>query len=286
MPILRVFPRKTKATPEDDYVAIGLPGLFPPEDISEIHISVAFTWDLLEAERLAEAWSRYGNVKIGGPAFNRPGGEFVPGMYLKTGYVITSRGCPNHCWFCAVPKREANGLHELEIKDGYNVLDDNLLACSEQHIRAVFNMLKRQKHKAKFTGGLEAKLLKAWHCELLREIKPERIYFAYDTPDDYEPLVSASNLLAEHNLLNVRKVSVYCLCGWPSDTFEAAEARFWQVLKLGMCPYAMLWRDTKGTTAQEWRKFQCSWVAPQIIYTKLKEANYAESKTTQPPRTN
>ena len=74
MPILRVFPRKTNATPLDDYVAIGPPGLFIPEAISEIHISVAFTWDLQGAEILAEQWSKYGNVKIGGPAFNLPGG--------------------------------------------------------------------------------------------------------------------------------------------------------------------------------------------------------------------
>ena len=271
MPILRVFPRRTKATPEDEYVAIGEPGLFPPEDITEIHVSVAFTWDLFEAERLADSWRRYGTVKIGGPAFNQPGGEFTPGMYLKKGYVITSRGCPNHCWFCQVPKREYNGLHELKIKDGYNVLDDNLLACSEAHIRAVFEMLKRQKERARFTGGLEAKLLKNWHCELLAGLRLDSMYFAYDTPDDYDPLVEASKLLKECGLLNVRKVGVYCLCGWPQDTMNAAELRFWQVLRLGMRPYAMLWRNQKGDMNQEWRKFQREWLSPYIIHAKLKE---------------
>ena len=61
---------------EDDYVAIGSPGLFIPENISEIHISVTFTWDLQEAESLAEAWSRYGNVKIGGSATGMRGEAF------------------------------------------------------------------------------------------------------------------------------------------------------------------------------------------------------------------
>lgn len=177
MPILRVFPHKTNATPIDDYTTTDYPGLFIPEDITEVHVSVAFTWDMPQAERLANAWSKYAPVKMGGPAFNQPGGEFTPGMYLKDGYVITSRGCPNHCWFCAVPKRENKGLHEFEIKDGWNVLDDNILVCSEKHIREVFAMLKRQKRKARFTGGLEAKLLKGWHCELLAGIKPEHMFF-------------------------------------------------------------------------------------------------------------
>ena len=125
--------RKTNATPEDDYVAIGSPGLFVPDDISEIHISVTFTtftWDLQESERLAEAWSRYGNVKIGGPATGMRGETFTPGMYLKHGYTITSRDCHNNCWFCSVPKREGT-LRELPITDGWNLLNDNILACSE-----------------------------------------------------------------------------------------------------------------------------------------------------------
>ena len=77
----------------------------------------------------------------------------MPGLYLKHGYTITSRGCHNNCWFCSVPKREG-ALRELPINDGWNILDDNLLACSENHIRAVFEMLKRQKHKPEFTGGI------------------------------------------------------------------------------------------------------------------------------------
>jgi len=88
-------------------------------------------------------------------------------------------------------------LHELPITEGYNVLDDNLLACSEGHIRAVFDMLKRQPERAMLTGGLEAAQLcrKPWVVDLLREARVERMYFAYDTPDDYEPLVQAGKLL-------------------------------------------------------------------------------------------
>ena len=54
MQILRVFHRKTNAIPQDYYVYIGSPGLFIPDDISEIHISVTFTWDLQYAEILAD----------------------------------------------------------------------------------------------------------------------------------------------------------------------------------------------------------------------------------------
>jgi len=86
MKIARVFPRKTKATPLDEYTFFEGPGLFLPP-IDEIHVSVAFTYDLEKAYRLAEQWQHIAPVKIGGPALNEPGGEFVPGRYLKKGYV-------------------------------------------------------------------------------------------------------------------------------------------------------------------------------------------------------
>jgi hypothetical protein len=42
-------------------------------------------------------------------------------------------------------KREGNIVKELPITEGYNILDDNLLRCSEKHVKKVFEMLKKQK---------------------------------------------------------------------------------------------------------------------------------------------
>ena len=94
MKVLRVFPRKTNATPDDKNVIINrMPTLFDEAD--QIHVSVAFTWDIPRAEELAYMWQSVAPTSIGGPAFNERGEEFEPGMYLKQGYTITSRGCPN-----------------------------------------------------------------------------------------------------------------------------------------------------------------------------------------------
>ncbi len=143
MKIIRVFPRRTKATPIDCLAYYGPPDLFAEAD--EVHISFTFTWDLAGAEWLVREWERIAPVRIGGPAVGEAGGDFEPGRYLKPGYVITSRGCPNRCWFCSVWKREGD-VRELPVRDGWNVLDDNLLACSGTHINRVFAMLRRRKH--------------------------------------------------------------------------------------------------------------------------------------------
>jgi hypothetical protein len=269
--IARVFPRRTNATPTDALAFVKVPPPIDLPDIDEVHVSVAFTYDLPTAEQLAEQWRSVGvSVKLGGPAFDEPGGEFVPGRYLKQGYVITSRGCNNRCWFCSVPNREGYAVKELIVTAGFNVLDDNLLACSEQHIRKLFAMLKKQKERPIFTGGLEAKLLKPWHIELLREVRVRRMYFAYDTGDDLEPLIAAGKLLLEYGITRKsRKASCYVLIGYEGDTFEQAETRLRQAWTAGFLPYAMLYRDGGGETDAEWRRFQRQWVRPMIIVSNM-----------------
>lgn len=241
----------------------------PP--IDEVHVSVAFTYDMAKAEQLAEAWQKTGlPVKLGGPAFQSPGGDFLPGRYLKPGYVITSRGCNNKCWFCSVPKREGS-LRELPITSGWNILDDNLLACSENHIRSVFAMLKNQPERPIFTGGLEARLLKSWHVELLQEVNTQRFYCAYDRPEEYEVLAEAGKLLKAGGFTREsRKPNCYVLIGYPGDSMSQAEKRLRDTWAAGFAPYAMLYKNQSGETDPAWRKFQRLWVRPQILFTTLK----------------
>jgi hypothetical protein len=269
--IARVFPRRTVATPIDSLTFFKEPPRIGLPEIKEVHVSVAFTYDMAKAEWLAHQWGAVGvPVKMGGPAFNEKGGDFVSGMYLKKGYTITSRGCPNRCWFCSVPKREGYQIRELPIVDGFNVLDDNLLACSDDHIKAVFKMLDRQPEYPIFTGGLEAKVLKGWHCEKLKRSDTKRLYFAYDTPDDFEPLVEAGKMLRFSGFTTAsHSMCAYVLVGYRGDTFEKAEQRLTQTIKAGFMPYAMLFKNEKGETDRTWGSFQREWCRPRIVAKKF-----------------
>lgn len=262
---IRIFPRRTKATPDDPLAIVGrAPDLFDEADA--VHISVAFSWDLPLAEQLTEQWRHVAPVTIGGPATGTRGEEFIAGQYLKHGYTITSRGCPNKCWFCSVWRREGT-VRELPIVDGWNVQDDNLLACSDQHIRAVFAMLARQQERPQFTGGLEAARLKPWHAEALRALKPKALFFAYDTSDDLEPLRAAGRLLLATGFTQTsHALRCYVLCGYPRDTQQRAAARMAEAIDAGFTPMAMLYRDQRGQTSRDWRRFQRAWARPALIY--------------------
>lgn len=257
-------------TPTDDLVYIDRPPDMLVPDIDLVHVSVAFTYDIPKAERLATAWRAVGvPVAIGGPAYGKPSGRFIPNLHLREGAVISSRGCPNHCWFCSVWRREPKHI-QLKINDGYNIMDDNLLACSDDHLNSVFDMLGRQKERPKFTGGLEAAILKEWHVERIAKLKPKVMYFAYDTPNDLEPLIGAGKMLKRAGYsISDRVCACYVLIGYEGDTFENAENRIRQTIEAGFFPYAMLYKDEQGHEDKEWRRFQREWCNPIIVGSKI-----------------
>ena len=274
--LIRVFPRKTKASPDDELAYFGPPDFFAEAD--EVHVSVAFTYDKPAAERLAEQWTAVAPVKIGGVAYGDAGAEFVPGRYIRPGYVFTSRGCPRRCWFCSVWKRDPIP-RLLPIIDGWNILDDNLLACPREHVEAVFEMLRRQKRRVEFTGGLEALSLQDYQVDLLASLKPRpNMFWAYDPGDEFETLRSAASRLLEAGFTAAsHRMRVYVLIGHPKDTFDAAEKRLRQMLSIGMTPMAMLWKpetasQEKHAPSDGWRAFQPRWARPATIHSALEEA--------------
>jgi hypothetical protein len=270
--IIRVFPRRTKATPDDELAYIGSPSMFAEAD--EVHISVSFTWDKPVAERLAEEWRWVAPVKIGGVAYGDTSLEFVPGRYIKPGYTITSRGCPRRCWFCGVWKKWPTP-NLLPIHPGWNILDDNLLACPRPHVEAVFAMLRQQGRRVEFTGGLEALALQDYQVDLLASLSPRpNMFWAYDPGDEFDTLRSAATRMLEAGFTREsHRLRVYVMMGYPKDTFDLADARLNQMLSIGLTPMAMLWRPEKPAEMKyepgpEWRAFQRRWARPAIIHAK------------------
>ncbi len=273
MRLIRVFPRKTKATPDDELVRFGPPDLFDTAD--EVHVDCTFTQDKPTAERLAEQWGRLGaRTLIGGVAYGDRGEDFVPGRYIKQGYTFTSRGCPRRCWFCSVWKRDPIP-RLLPIQDGWNVLDDNLLACPRPHVEAVFAMLRRQGRQIEFTGGLEARSLEDYQVGLLADLKPRpNCFWAYDPGDAFETLESAAKRLLDAGFTRAsHRLRCYVLIGYPKDTFALAEKRLQDMLRIGFTPMAMLWQPETPSAdrwrpAIEWRAFQRTWARPAIVHAR------------------
>jgi hypothetical protein len=230
-------------------------------------ISVTFTWDIPEGKRLLRAYSRFTDyIQLGGPAFSDPGGEFVPGRFIKEGVTFTSRGCIRKCDFCLVPQREGK-IRELPIRDGWIVQDNNLLACSRPHIEAVFEMLRRQPEPIELSG-LDARLLKRWHVDLIKSVRLGKMWFAADD-EHLLPMIFAADLLKD---IPTSKKFCYVLIGFGEDTLFKAEKRLRAIWELGFYPFAMLYRgpNGEGHKGKDWRQFQRTWCRPAIYKTLMK----------------
>lgn len=272
--ICRVFPRRTNSSPDDQHAYFTEPDLFTPR-YKEAHVSCVFTWDIPRAKALAKSWESHAEkVIIGGPAFNSYAKDFMPGMYLKKGITITTRGCPNNCNYCFVPIREGK-LRELPIKEGHIVQDNNILRSSEKHIDSVFKMLRKQKKPISFTGGIDVYALNDNFIEKLRTIKLSSLFLAYDKPAQRNAVQKAVEKLRKY--FKWRQLMVYCLIGYKGDTIEAARERLDFIIDIGATPFAQKERipveDFKQSFTQysrEWNQLNREYSNRYILATKHK----------------
>lgn len=261
MKILRVFPRHTSFTPTDAYAFVGDPPMMRPE-ADEVHVSCAFTWDVERAKRLAAAWGQYYPVvKLGGPAFASPAEDFTPGMYLKDGVTFTSRGCNNRCPWCLVSEREGKLRLLNPISPGYIINDNNFLETGHAHMEKVFAMLRQQKHRAEFTGGLEPELVDDWFADQLRGLRVGQVFFACDTDAHIPILAKAAERLS---FLGRDRLRCYVLLAYKGESIERGLARLKAVWDTGCIPFAPLYQppEKRIDYSEEWRHLARMWSRP------------------------
>lgn len=257
---IRVFVCRTPWTPDDPLAFVGHPPLIRPADPkTPVFVSVTFTWHKRQAELLRQEWAdHFESVSIGGPAYDGgAGGEFTPGLFLKHGCTVTSRGCVKKCGWCV---ERNNPLREIAIKPGWIVQDSNLLACSERHIRAVFEMLRQQGRKIYFNGGLDKHFLRHWHRPLFDSIPIGELWLACDTSGDLPALERAATIL---DGIPLRKRRCYTMIGYDAESPAEAERRIEQVFELGFMPFCQLYQpDETKVYSKAWRDVRRKWSRP------------------------
>jgi len=125
-------------------------------DGGEAFISVAFTWQLPKARRIAEYYRTLGcSVRAGGPGtFTRKGfladlcevGGELPDAIVRHNPQATraSYGCPVGCWFCIVPKMDGKVFRLIDDFEPRPILcDDNLSALPAAFQRHIVERYQR-----------------------------------------------------------------------------------------------------------------------------------------------
>jgi hypothetical protein len=274
--ILRVFPRRTSYTPNDDMVIVCLkpktdsqkkwgvkmPIILPAAD--EVHISVTFTWDREWALFLQKAWLQYYPVvRVGGPAFSSSCDLFIPGLYVKQGVTFTSHGCNHQCPWCLVPEREGRLSLCPSFPAGWIENDNNVLQCPIGHWHKVVDMLRTQRD-IEMAGGLEADLMTQEKADDLKSLHVHQLFFACDTRASLKALQRAGALFHDDTHQRLR---CFVLLAYGGQTISQATAHLEDVWAAGFVPHAQLYQpvDRWIEYPKEWTDLARRWTRPAIM---------------------
>ncbi len=269
-----------------------LPAVAP----DKVYVSIVFSWDILPLMNFMDRLSMFyphlkekGMIEVGGvaPYFMK---DFItdnfgvephttcsreldqvvpdPAFYNDddSSYVFTSRGCPNNCSFCIVPKCESDAYVIENWRDQINmsakkivVCDNNILATGD-HCREVFEYLTEIAHRdgtripgsrkvreVEFDGGFDFRRINSENIELIRQVKHSKIRLAWDDVKYESKFDSAMRFLLEafpkvssRGLHEEIEVFVLYNCEFTRDALEDTLYRIYKLFHhYRVMPYAM-----------------------------------------------
>jgi hypothetical protein len=219
---------------------------------NRVFVSIVFTWHLPLVRTLA-ASTNY-KVIVGGPATvimpdyffdlsNVVVSEHSPVNFLPAHNPLatfTTRGCPNTCGYCAVPKLEKQFI---ELED-YPILpvicDNNFLAASPGHIEQ-FVQKAQGLPFVDFNQGLDARLFTEEHAKLFKGLVNLTVRFAMDSKDREGDVFRAIDICRKHKLNNI---SIYILINYDESPEDALyKLEYLKSLEVSTFPmrYQPLW---------------------------------------------
>ena len=235
-----------------------------------------------------------GNVKFGGTGYNLwntlpdeiehlcPEYTLHPFEY-SLGFL--TRGCPNNCKWCIVPKKEGDIRSHADIGEFLRhknvVLMDNNVLASDHGISQI-EKLSKLGVKVDFNQGLDARLIDhgiAKRLAALKWLSPIRL--ACDTDAQMKHILKAVRLLRWHNARPARYF-VYCLMkGTVEEIMERVQFLKGLYLEPFIQPFISF--DGVDVRTKEQRSF-ARWVNHTAVFNSVLWEEYKPTKKENKPK--
>lgn len=201
----------------------------------------------------------------------QPDYSIYPQIDKKTAYGFITRGCPNKCKWCVVPKKEGGITPYMDVDqiaiEGRNnlILMDNNILASDYGISQIEKIVKR-KYRVDFNQGLDARLVTPEIAKILAKVKwIKRIRFGCDTPGQIEECEKAISLLEKFGYKG--EFFFYCIL---LDDFNESFSRVnhWKKRGSRYFPHCQPYRDLNNPNQviPQWQKDLAGWADKKWIF--------------------
>ena len=201
-----------------------------------------------------------------------PDYSIYPSIDRKTAYGFLTRGCPNRCKWCVVPRKEGGVRPYMDVDDiatdsrtNLILMDNNVLA-SDFGLRQIERIVDKR-YRVDFNQALDARLVTDEIASLLAKVRwlcPIR--FGCDTPKQIEDCEKAMQLIDSHR--NVP--ATYTLYTMLNDDFDESFRRVnhWRGRKrvrVTAQPFRDL--DNPHQLIPKWQQDMARWTNRREFYT-------------------
>ncbi len=211
----------------------------------------------------------------------QPDFSIYPDVPQDTSYGFLTRGCPNKCPWCVVPRKEgfihpywdidrvANGKNKIVL------MDNNILAAGGYAVEQLNKIIERG-YRVDFNQALDARLVTEDYAKLLAKIRwlESRIRFGCDTPRQVKECQRAMKLIDSYGY----KGQYFLYTMLNSDIIECYNRihYWWEIneqyraahkSKRVYC-HAQPYRDPYNPNYKipQWQKDMAGWVNKKMIF--------------------
>ena len=201
----------------------------------------------------------------------QPDYSIYPQIDGKTAYGFLTRGCPNRCRWCVVPRKEGN-IHpymdadEIAVDARKNlILMDNNILASDYGLQQMEKIIRR-KYRVDFNQGLDARLVTDDIAKMLAKVRwIKRIRFGCDTPAQIAECERTMTMLDRYGY----KGEYFLYCILLDDFSEAFErVNHWRGKGKRFLPHAQPYRDLNNPhqVIPQWQKDLAHWADRKELY--------------------
>lgn len=213
----------------------------------------------------------------------QPDYSIYPEVDDKTAYGFLTRGCPNKCKWCVVPKKEGSlkpymDVDEIAIDGRKNlVLMDNNILASDYGLEQIEKIIKKG-YRVDFNQAMDARLVTDEIAQMLAKVRwLNQIRFGCDTHAQIEHCRRAMELVNKYK----KKPAYYLLYTMIGDDIEESYERLSMYRESkNIRVVAQPFRDYNNPQQiiPQWQKDMARWAMRREFYTSCDFKDYEARK--------